>query len=329
MPATLFNAAVAFNTHGSARACVRCGKELTDAASMEAGIGPVCRKLDNHLLAQTIPAHVGLASASIAQVNVEALDEAVRPTVEKVALALNAPDAATRSDWRTEIKRMEWALSFPQTHAAAFAPMLAVVKALGYVGLASLWSGEAATGLATIRFEGGRLFVKGPRNKAANAAIRAITGRRFHGDTKEWSVPAAQADAFKSAIDSHYPVNTGLSAALDAAKSAPVAAPTAVAAPAPKTSITQVGGQLVVKSPYNTGFINALKANLPFAARKWDGANKAWVVGAAYLADVQALIQKFYNESATVVGAAVAAPVVAPAPAKPVAKKSILEVLPF
>lgn len=301
-------------THSS-RNCVRCRKELTDAASMEVGIGPICRKLDNAILAATIPANV--AAARFAFEGIPELPlSAVSETFYKV---LSALQAGGKSDWRVEVKRMEWMLSFEAVRAVAYEGMLKTVRALGYVGLASLWEGEAATGLATVRYDAGRLFVKGPRNKAAINALRAIQGRRFHSDTKEWSVPAAQAEAFEAAIHAHYPVNTGLVVALGVAQNAavaPAAVPAPVASPpkvASKVSIEVLGAVARVRSPYNSGFIWALKESLPHQARKWTGT--AWEVVASYLPTVEQLVEKYYGEKAAYIGAV--AP--APAPAAPVA----------
>jgi len=46
------------------RFCSRCQKELTDPASLEAGVGPQCRNRDNHLYAKAIEANLPLLGAS-------------------------------------------------------------------------------------------------------------------------------------------------------------------------------------------------------------------------------------------------------------------------
>ena len=297
----------------ASRSCVRCGKELTDAASMEVGIGPICRKLDNAILATHIPANVAAALDSFAGIP-ELPIGAVQDTFNNVLAALKA---GGKSDWRVEVKRMEWMLSFEAVRQVAYKGMLATVRALGYVGLASLWEGEAATGLATVRFESGRLFIKGPRNKGAVRAFRAIVGRLFHGATKEWSVPAAQSAAFTAAVHAHYPVNTGLDAALAAATAVTAATPApSPSAPSQKPAsgllIEAAGATLVIKTPYSAAFVGQVKS-LPYPDRKWDAAQKAWVVNAAHLDTVKGMVAACYGKQPVVTGEAVVA-----APAKPV-----------
>ena len=297
----------------SSRSCVRCGKELTDAASMEVGIGPICRKLDNALLARTIPTNLSAALDAFAGVP-ELPIATVAVTYYEVLSALKA---GGKSDWRVEVKRMEWMLSFEAVRKVAYKGMLATVRALGYVGLASLWEGEAATGLATVRYESGRLFVKGPRNKGAVRAFRAIVGRLFHAATKEWSVPAAQAAAFTAAVYAHYPVNTGLDAALAASKAVEAATPApSPSAPSQKPAsgllIEAAGATLVIKTPYSAAFVGQVKS-LPYPDRKWDGAQKAWVVSSKHLAAVKGMVTACYGVEPVVTGEAVVV-----APAKPV-----------
>lgn len=290
----------------SGRSCCRCRKELTDAASMEAGIGPICRNLDNALLARLIPSNVGLARETIGGLDLTAVAPETLPTLTEVAATIGGETPS--DDWRKTVKRIEWALSFAGN--SEFRDLLtSTVAALGYVGLAALWNGEAASGKATVALMDGRLVVTGPNNKAARTALKAIPGRRFHPakallPKAAWSVPASEADALFVAVATHYPNHEGLTEAVEAAKAlkvTPVAAPAPVAAapakPEPKCSLTPAGVLLKVRTPYNPAFIGDLKANIKWSDRRWNGGEKVWEVTANHENEVKAMIAKHYGEA--------------------------------
>jgi hypothetical protein len=303
----------------TSRACTRCHKELTDAASMEAGIGPICRKLDNALLAKLIPSNVGRAVELLGSLSLATVAPETTDTLSKVVEAVRAPDAAAREDWRVEVKRVEWALSFPANDEIR-AMLTSVVAALGYVGLASLWNGEAATGVAVVTCAnieglGMRLIITGPKNSAARAAFKTLNGYRFHSkgsvavvEKAAWSFPVACHAAFRLAVITHYPNNKGLAEAVELAAasvvvpvaraSAPVAVPVPVVAPKAKCSIEHAGTMLKVHSPYNPAFIGALKATLSWTDRRWNSTEKVWEVAAVNENVLVGLIVKHYGPTA-------------------------------
>lgn len=282
------------------RNCARCGLELTDAASREAGIGPICRKLDNAVLARLIPSNVPLAVARLSRVTVSGLPEECAHTLNEVVAALTGENAASVLDWRVTVKRIEWLLSWGLGHETRHA-LMEIVRALGYVGLAALWNGEAATGKATVTFVGGRLHVAGPRNKSARISLKKI-GAKFHSEDKvngikaTWSVPAASHAAFYTVIVTHYPNFVGLAEAVEAAKAAKVTATveakSAEAAVVPV--IEEVGSKIAVRTPYNAGFVAAIKA-LPFKARGWDPVSKCWRVEKSLEPKVIEMVKSFYH----------------------------------
>src|SRR5690606_250724 len=55
------------------RFCSRCGKDLTDPASLTDGQGPVCRNRDNHLYAKAIEANLPIAGALVLGTHAEQL----------------------------------------------------------------------------------------------------------------------------------------------------------------------------------------------------------------------------------------------------------------
>lgn len=302
-----------FHQHGSGRSCCRCQKELTDAASMEAGIGPICRKQDNALLANSIPANPPEALMHLLQIDDALLDPVSHNTFKDVRDELAANLMGT--DWRKTIKRIEWILSFEVNRKAALEKFTAIAQSLGYLGLAALWNGQASTGQAQVWFANGRLWVIGPRNGAARYALKQLGGMFYTsacppGSTHSkpaWSVPAKNADGFKKAIHTHYPMNVGMNdailAAEEAAKQAAAQVPTTAAPAAPTTNnggsvkhrIEQKGKTLNIKTPYDANFIADLKTTVPYAYRAWEPAEKAWKVDAQYLDQVSALILKHYK----------------------------------
>lgn len=287
------------------RSCSYCGKGLTDTASKNYGIGPVCRNMQNHVLAALIPANVPLARFSLAQLDSEGFTDKAVLAVEALSQDLTKTD---NKDWRKSCARIEWLLSFGVSRKQRSA-LISVVEALGYLSLASLLSGHAAKGEALVSFEGGRLFVKGPRNKAGHTSLKAIKGRKFHSTDKRWSVPSEACEAFKVTMWKYWPKNSGLGEALEAAESfnaenaeAVLAEAQAEVAPAkePKVVVTKSGAVFKIASPYNKGFISELKHLVAEAAdwkdRRWNPSEKVWEVAEAHKELVVSLVAKHYGE---------------------------------
>jgi hypothetical protein len=280
------------------RSCSYCGKGLTDTASKNYGIGPVCRKMQNHVLAALIPANVPLARFSLAQLDTKGFTEKAVLTVEGLSQDFTKSD---NKDWRKSCARVEWLLSFGVSRKQRSA-LISVVEALGYLSLASLLSGHAAKGEATVSFEAGRLFVKGPRNKAGHTSLKAIKGRKYHPADKRWSVPSEAYEAFQTTMWKHWPKNTGLEESLEAAKLFNIDAveATKVVAEVPKVIVTKSGEVFKIASPYNKGFISELKHLVAEASnwkdRRWNPSEKVWEVAEAHKELVVTLVAKHYGE---------------------------------
>lgn len=192
---------------------------------MEFGIGPDCRGLDNALLAKLYPSDIEKTRAIFNEIDLTLVAPFTLEVINTVYGVVFGNDAAKVDDWREEVKRIEWALSFPENNFVR--PQLtSVVAALGYAGLAALWNGEAKTGKTLVTYDGAlaRIFVQAPRGKAGNAAFRAILGRKFHSQgtvqgiaKPAWSFPAKQHALVFDAICKHYPINQGLNDAVLAA----------------------------------------------------------------------------------------------------------------
>jgi hypothetical protein len=302
--------------HKAGRNCIRCSKDLTDAVSLNEGVGPICRKLDNKLLAHQIAANIDVARTAVLKVDTDTLAAESVATYTKVVESLYSFDAYAVSDWRTTVKRIEWTLSFPQN--ARGTTMLALIEtaaALGYIGLAALWAGEASTGEATFAFLHNRIHVYGPRNKPFRIAVRKLGGV-FHAGganaTASWSVPAKFANEFKPLIQKFYPNHDTqqLSAVIEVAKEAVLAAAPVVSA-APTVShgfqplkvpnmgnvrIEPSGDWFNVYTPYNQNFVSDLKM-LPVGTRKWNPALKCWEVHASHAANLNDILGRYFKNA--------------------------------
>lgn len=292
------------------RNCSRCRKELTDPASREVGVGPVCRKLDNEILARQIPADAVSALALF-----ESIDRAALPSEAHAAYDSVFDDLrmdVTRSDWRDAVRKIEWLLSWAVVRTVR-EKLIDTVDTLGYLGLAAVWRGEACKSRAMVFLDEptARLFVVAKRNRAGKEALKAIRGRRFHRaaelgtDRGGWSVPAAQFGAFKRAVSRHYPLNdvedwgrleTAASAA--AAKATP-------ATVTPCWSIKRHSATaLLVRTPYKAEWVGQLKSLIPRRFRKWRKATKEWAVHARYEGVVRDLCIEYFGDGTEGMGAA-------------------------
>lgn len=302
-----------YNPHNhGARNCFRCSLPLTDAASLNEGIGPICRKLDNALLARLIPANIVDTIFAYQQVALLELDPATIPTFVAIEHELRAEGAEVREDWRKVAKQVEWMLSFPQKHKNIQA-LKNVVLGLGYHGLVSLWNGEAATSLAHISFENNRLVVRGARNKGAAWAFKKIPGAKFtapiEGKKGGWSVPAKESDAFVLSVIKHYPNFTGMTEAVKAAKAWLQTAPAeeVAAEDAPQVVVFGAGPKVKLKTPYSSDFVVKLKTLVPYESRKWNANEKVWEVDSQYTEGACALIQEVYKAKPQLVGVSLSA----------------------
>lgn len=326
-------------TMNAARFCSRCGKDLTDAASQECGVGPICRKMDNKLLAKCLPANPGVAKVAWASIDLLAQPAEVVHTMAlvdaKVETMSPVDDETFGNDWRETVKRIEWVLSHKLT-SDTVASLYDFVDALGYTGLAAMWKGDAASGKAVVTFSNGRLSFTGPNNKAGRISFKAACpGYKFHPKTAttpaSWSAPAAAHKGFYETMVTHWPNNEGLAEAVEQAKNwlshgskpALTLVPTniewtdgnkaeydqaeietlyqelAPAKPEPKCFVTVDGDTLKVVTPFSKDFVAALKT-LPYKDRAWNPVARYWTVKATRKAELLAMLQTHYGETVEV-----------------------------
>lgn len=278
--------------------CYRCGEALTDPASTEAGIGPVCRKLANAAFASTIPADIDAVLAHLTGVSfkAEALNEALAAVTEE----LTEGAAKGRQDWRGIANVLVRLIAYSSTSSKN--ALCAAVESLGYTTLAAVAREEASPSAAEVTVVDGRLVLKTKKNSAAVVAIKAIPGRKFEPVSKTWSFPATEFRAVLAVVGKYFPTTkldalalaTEVAKAINASKAAPVAAVKA----APVVKVSDAPGGFNIESPYNPTFVADLKTALPYKARAWNGAAKCWWVAKDAIEVAKTLIAKHYGENA-------------------------------
>ena len=203
------------------RSCSRCGKELTDPASRECGVGPVCRRKDNHLYAKAIAANLPVAGALILGTRAEDLPEELHERFETLrASFLKKSEKVQKSnddlmqmklggaDFRDEVRELDYFLSYvmPSTIRER---LIKIVDAFGYVGLAAVLSGDASKSKAIVWFENGRVWLSGTACTPGLFQMKKIPGittPRYRGDKTPYSAPAPQAEAFFKVVRKFWPL---------------------------------------------------------------------------------------------------------------------------
>lgn len=271
------------------RQCSRCSHDLTDAVSIEHGLGPECRGKANEILAKEIPAQMNPDRAflvlSLAE---EQFPEAARESFRKSYAKLLETKAfaigeGAGQDVRSLVRELAWLLSWEVTQGTRYA-LLEAIKGLGYVAYAGYLEKKASASAATVTLRGERLYLKAVRNGAGTLGMRLIWGRQFHSESEEWSVPLEKAEELFAVVRRCWPL-TDLSQAEADVK----------AAQRPKAFVATEGDWLIVETPYHREAINGIKA-LPTKERWWDG--KAWHIRKEHQAALTSLLSRFFRLAA-------------------------------
>lgn len=280
--------------------CYRCGEALTDPASIEAGIGPVCRKLANAAFAATITADTDTAMAHLAGVTFKA--EVLNTAIEAITAEITEGVAKGRADWRGVANVLVRMIAYGT--GAEKAALCNAVEALGYVTLAAVAREEASPSAAEVTITEGRVVLKTKKNLAATTTIKAIPGRKFHPESKAWSFPVTEFRSVLGVVNKFFPMSkldvlalaTQVAAAIQAEADTRKVENTKPAPAASTVAITAAPGGFNVVSPYNAKFVADLKTALPYKARAWTG--KCWWVAADSIEAVKLLVTKHYGENA-------------------------------
>ncbi len=197
--------------------CGCCGRELKDPESVEAGIGPECRRAHGNLTtrsaepdfvaARTLIANFGAGvfapdvlacedARVVASVLMHRFSRHFRTCrwIPDAVYALGYHKVATRMAKRAEVKIGEGA-----QEPGADAPSVARVR--GFRGGFRGFRRAPRVETVSIAVEGETLVVRTPFNEGFNAALReTVAGRRWDSAAKAWRVPAAAKPALWTAL---------------------------------------------------------------------------------------------------------------------------------
>lgn len=311
-------------TDNTPRFCSRCLKELTDPASRECGVGPICRAKDNHLYAKAIKANLPVAGALVLGTKAEMLPIEIQGRFEafkssftvKTEKTQKLNDDATKmkisgGDFRAEIHELDYFLSY-QMDVDLRNRMIKIVEALGYIGLAGVLSGDASTSKAKVWFENGKIYLSGTGCTSGYNAMKKIPGittPRYRGDRIPYSAPASEFAPFLQNVQKFWPMyeadleeikNQAQQWTTKNIQSAPGPSTTA---PGPKTATAQISHRtddFVLSFPWVKekdmyGLIDDLK-KIPNSGRKYDPGSKSWNFQNEHLAHVRRYLEKYFPD---------------------------------
>lgn len=302
------------------RHCSRCESALTDPASWERGIGPICAKKDTHLFAKTIPANFSMATIHAMGVKRDMLPVALQPVwtalydflFEKSEAAMTANANAgtftfhfSGEDCRQIAKVIDFMLSFSMDRDNKN-HLIQIVKNLGFVGLAGVLAGQSSTGEAELKFADGKLFLTGSSNRAGFDVMRKIPGivipRKRGGGAYE--APAAQYEKFIAATMEFWPCFDGqVDEIVEQCKTWIAANPTNVAEQKKLTG-KPVATIVNRSNDFTIGFawdktvtrrlVDEIKS-IPAKERSYDAVSKLWAINNAHKDKLVKLFGEHYD----------------------------------
>lgn len=302
------------------RSCSRCGQELTDPASRECGVGPVCRKKDNHLYAKLISANIPMAGMHLMSILPEDLPEEIQGRfaslkgnlIERFGQIQRDNEDPTNfkisgSDFREEIRELDYFLSFKTTYGLRQS-LIGIIRAMGYVGLAAVLSGEASKSKAKVWFENGRVYLQGTGCTPGWRKMKSIPGiktPKYRGEKAPYSAPAAQAGAFLAVVIEHWPLyDNDLNDIQIQAQQWMTNNPNLVAEEAKVrtslASITHRSHDFVLSFPWSEehdvrGMLAKLKT-IPSKDRSYHSPTKNWLFKPEYLQQVLDITKSHFGE---------------------------------
>ena len=303
--------------------CCVCRTPLTDAESVEHGIGPTCsRRYYN-------PKHVPTDDQVKVALGKLAVSELPDTIIDGFLKVVNNDRVNARHGCNILVK---WSSAHYDDREVVF-KCSDIMRALGYTELADKLEDDRT--VATVRYLSDKVEAFIPDSYTLERDMKVIPGakRTYNADGTPakigrkigWTLPLEQADHFETVLGVHahgklscdtkgirtipYKRWTDLHAFR---RPAPVVIPTpvVVAAPAPvvaapvttpdlTTGTVQIvtnGGTLEIYSPFNRPFIDALKVAVPYRDRKWTG--HCWKVAPVYKDVVKNLVVTHYGVAA-------------------------------
>lgn len=278
--------------------CCVCRSPLTDAESVDSGIGPVCSK--RYYSPRHTPTEDQVKIA-LGRLSSSGLPEDI---IDDFLAVVDNHHTNARAACNLLIK---WASANYDNRDMIF-KCSAIIHALGYDELANKLEDDRTT--ATIRTLADHVEAFIPDKYAIERAVTAIPGAvkltTKLGRKIGWSIPLDQVNHFETVLGFFC---GGELACGDARGIRTIARrhwvdvvafrnPSAVKQPiqASPVQITNMGRTLEVYSPFNQDFITALKANVPVRDRRWTG--RCWEVTAIFRNVVETLVSVHYGAHA-------------------------------
>lgn len=283
----------------SQRSCVLCGRPLTDAASIEAGIGPTCRQRSNDALARTIPCDLARAQSVVAATRAifENAPEVVAPTLRAALSDVQRAPMGEMQDWRVTIKRFDWVLSHHEVKVPMREAIYGIARALGYVGTVALWR-KVPIIQARVAYEKAHIIlISEPPHRVVLDELHELQGK--FNRNKTWSIPARHADRLGAVLTAYFDVSADALASVLAQARAhmePALAeehPLAVAAASHpldsstrstvrRARVLRTPNELIIQAHYNDKFLAALRRIVPRDDRKWINDAREWHITPSY-----------------------------------------------
>lgn len=290
--------------------CVRCKKELTDAASIQAGIGPECRQKANSILAKEMPTKWDDEGATAAFLlfcadsdnlpadhipAFERCKDAILTSQGFNAMSSAAPE--TGRDWRPTVADLTLLAS---TRADLMrGHLLQVIKCLGYPQYAAYLAKLASASEGKVWIEGTDLYFTGVKNSHGRKALEkagAYLALKQEGEGQTWKARLTHGAAMLDAIRIYWPLtDIGLVSRVIEVIPQEVRDDRPLVEIWHSGSFFQVPGAPVL--PFRNDFINDLKARITmYRERVWDKAGRRWLVGMAHKQVLVDLLAKHYPE---------------------------------
>ena len=239
------------------RPCVRCDHDLKDPASVEAGIGPVCRGYANQILAKETPsAWSDKDLPNFAFLSAESFPTDAQARFTKVftficlSRGMNQAETAKGEDMRATVKELVYLASIAPTNAI-YETLIGAIRGIGYVKYAAFVSGDSASGDATVTLEGDNVFLSAVRNSVGQNALYKIGARKEYRGSR-FFVQSSKALDFIPIVSIYWPFAKGIDEVLTALESAPKTAqaqPVAIVAPAPQAEAAKEAPAEVFTKP--------------------------------------------------------------------------------
>lgn len=208
------------NSDSVARHCSRCGLPLTDAASREHGIGPLCRKKNNDIFSKQIPVNIAASSAIMLSLTKDNFHSDIADQFDKVkdtflsklkTLSNNNHDhgiIVLGEDFRKIVDWFDVALSYPIQHNTKM-NIIKLIDSMGYKRLAGVLRGDVCMSPAKVYLEDGMIVLNAKRNKMGYFAMRKeVPGILLPTYNRPlYKAPKSSYKQFLNVVERYWPFN--------------------------------------------------------------------------------------------------------------------------